>query len=92
MTDPRTEPETSAPSDTGETHETHEATEVAPTRDRPDLDVVQAKIDEAHQSEDHLVQVMPGSIDSDADDSRVQTEGGTKETDDRDETEGAERS
>ena len=63
-------------------------------RELPDLDAVQAKIDEAHQAEDHLVHVDRGAVDpeayqSDDDPEVVQTEGGAKETD---ETEGIDRS
>ena len=36
---------------------------VPAARNLPDLDVVQAKIDEARAAEDHLVQVDPGAID-----------------------------
>nr|MDQ6896436.1 hypothetical protein [Actinomycetota bacterium] len=77
--------ETSAASETSETSETSEAREVTPTRDRPDLDAVKAKIDDAQQAEDHLMDVMPGAVDQgpDVDDnSRVQTEGGSQETKD----------
>ena len=35
--------------------------------DRPDLDAVQARIDEAREAEDHLTVVMPGAIQTDDD-------------------------
>jgi hypothetical protein len=69
----------------------HETPDTQPSRDLPDLDAVQARIDEAHEAEDHLMQVMPGAIDTDDDrdstgldsgeESQVQTEGGTEDTD-----------
>lgn len=80
---------------------TNETPDGPPSPDRPDLGAVRAKIDEAHQAEDHLVQVMPGAIDADADantgpnirpntgaddESTVQTEGGAKSTDDTHDT------
>lgn len=82
MTDPQNEP---APSAASEASEASETSEVTPTRDRPDLDAVKAKIDDAQQAEDHLVDVMPGAVDPGPgvdDNSRVQTEGGSQETED----------
>ena len=62
--------------ETSETSETVEVTPSAERSDLPDLDTVQEKIDEAHQAEDHLVDVMPGAIDPDVDaDPVAQTEG-----------------
>lgn len=72
MSDAPHEPET-APSETTEATSTADRSDLP---DLPDLDAVQTKIDEAHQAEDHLVDVMPGAIDPAAEDETiVQAEG-----------------